>query len=554
MFPLLAIPIVSQATGTVVNSVSFLDQPVDAILFDLFIWFGWIPVVITLGLGFTQMWLNYRRGIFSSKLKFIVLAIDVPNMTEQTPKALENLFSSLYGTKSTITWKETWMDGKLHPVFSFEIVSTEGYIQFLVRTQTRFRDVVEAGIYAHYPEAEIAEVEDYAAKFPNEYPNDEYEMWGGEMTFDKPSMYPIRTYLDFEDRMSQEIKDPLSVTLEQFAKMRPGEHLWVQFLIQPSTNDWQKVGVKYVRKIYGDEDKAKKSAFLSSLESAVSWPAGVVAHATGVDLADLFFAQDPKKEDDPFKAFKITLPQKEEAEAILRKASKVGYGVKIRIVYVARKNAFVKVERTGIVKGFLNQYAHLNFNKFTLFIPQVPKDDYFWMRWEYTTKQRRLMTAYQKRSWGIGSDPIWMNVEELATLWHFPTITTKAPLVKKSESKRGEPPVGLPMTFLEDTLPGMPPPSAEQFAASASAQEGFSPEFVFTPGSEEPLAEALPQLQPPTTSTNPSFTPSPEPPQPSWSPEPAASPTEDSDLPPMDFTPKEEEGPVDPSVPPNLPI
>ncbi len=37
-----------------------------------------------------------------------------------------------------------------------------------------------------------------------------------------------------------------------------------------------------------------------------------------------------------------------------------------------------------------------------------------------------------------------MNIEELATLYHFPVITTKAPLIKKTSSKRGEPPIGLP--------------------------------------------------------------------------------------------------------------
>ena len=55
-----------------------------------------------------------------------------------------------------------------------------------------------------------------------------------------------------------------------------------------------------------------------------------------------------------------------------------------------------------------------------------------------------------------------LNTEEIATLWHFPTITMKAPLVKKSESKRGEPPVGLPITFLEETLPGFIPPKEEE--------------------------------------------------------------------------------------------
>src|SRR3989338_8631965 len=462
MLSFFAIPIVSQATGFASSAPSYFSQPIDAILFDILIWFGWIPIVMTLGWGFSEMWLDYRRGLYSAKLKYILLAVDVPTMTEQTPKALENFFASIYGTKSTITWKEKWLDGKLHPVFSFEIISTEGYIRFLIRTQARFRDVMEAGIYAHYPDAEIAEVEDYTTSFPNEFPNDEYEMWGEEMTFDKPSMYPIRTYVDFEDRMTQEIKDPLGLTLEQLAKMRAGEHFWIQILVQPSSNDWAKASVKHVRKIYGDEDAPHKSLLASTFDSFIAWPSGLLNETLGIDLTGL--SGGVHKEEDQWKAFKITLPQKDEATAILAKATNVGYGVKIRILYVARKAVFQKVERTGMVKGILNKYSHLNFNNFTLYIPQVPKDDYFWMRWEYTKKQNRLMTGYQKRSWGIGADPIWLNVEELATLWHFPTITMKAPLVKKSESKRGEPPVGLPITYLEDTLPGFIPPKESEEA------------------------------------------------------------------------------------------
>ncbi|TAL50649.1 hypothetical protein EPN81_02195 [Patescibacteria group bacterium] len=487
MFALLAIPIVSQVTGLAQSPSSFFDQPIDVILYDFLIWFGWIPIVITLGWGFTEMWLNYRRGIYVGKLKFTVLAIDVPSMTEQTPKAFENLFASLYATKSSITWKEKWFDGKLHPVFSFEIISTEGYIQFLVRTQTRFRDVIEAGIYANYPEAEISEVEDYAKKFPNEYPNDDYEMWGGEVTLENDDMFPIRTHLDFEDRISQEIKDPLSITLEQLGKMRPGEHFWIQMLVQPSSNDWQKKSIKFVNKLYGVEDKQKKSAFLGALESTLSWPAGLIQEAVGLDVSGLLGESEEKKEEDQWKAFKVTLAQKEEAEAVLRKASKIGLGVKIRVLYVARKNAFVKVERTSIVKGVLNQFSNLNLNKFTLYIPQVPKDDYFWMRLVYTKKQHRLMSGYQGRSWGAGANPIVLNVEELATLWHFPPVTIKAPLVKKSESKRAEPPSGLPITFSDEVLPGYVPPESER------EQEGLSlPHMDFPEVSDEPLPETLP--------------------------------------------------------------
>ncbi|MDG1950740.1 MAG: hypothetical protein P8J32_08075 [bacterium] len=465
MIPLLAIPLVSEATDLAASNDSFISQfisqPIDAILFDLLLWFGWIPILWVVGYGFAELWLDYKRGQFVGRRKYVMLAINVPAMTEQTPRALENMFHTLYSSKSSITWKEKWIDGKLNPVYSFEIISTEGYIQFLVRTQTRYRDVIEAGIYAHYPDAEVVEVEDYVTDFPRDYPNDEYDVWGAEVTLSGDQMFPIRTYEDFEDRMTQEIKDPLGFTLEQLAKMRPGEHFWIQILVQPSNNDWAKKSLDYVKEMYGDTPKAKKSGLTAAFENTVAWPSEFLEHATGIDLSSWLTSQDGPSEDDPWKTFKISLPDKEKAEAVLKKAAKNGFGTKIRVVYVAQNNAFAKGERTTMVKGIFNQYTNLNINKFGLYVPQVPKDDYFWMRWSYAARQRNLMTAYQTRSWGRGANPVFLNTEELATLWHFPTVTMKAPLIKKQESKRGEPPVGLPVTNLENILPNYGGPPVE---------------------------------------------------------------------------------------------
>jgi hypothetical protein len=565
MIPLLAIPIVSQATQVATIGSTFFTQPIDEILFDLLLWFGWIPIALTFAWGIREMWLNYRRGMFVGRLKFVVLAINVPAMTEQTPKALENMFNTLYSAKSSITWKEHWIYGKLHPTFSFEIVSSEGYIQFIIRTQTRFRDVVEAGIYAHYPEAEVYEVEDYAKDFPNQFPDEEYEMWGAELTLARDSMFPIRTYIDFEDRLTGEIKDPLGYTLEQLAKMRPGEHFWIQLLIQPSNNDWADKSVKHVRAIYGDEDKPKKSMLAGAFQSAAAWPTGLINEAIGLDLSGVIGGSAPDAEDDPWKAFKMTLPQKNEAEEVLRKAGKNGFGSKIRIVYVAQKNAYVKIERTAMVKGIFNQYTNLHLNKFTLFVAQVPKDDYFWMRWSYTKRQRVLMSAYQNRSWGVGANPVWFNTEELATLWHFPTVTMKAPLVKKQESKRGEPPVGLPVTMQESTLLGMSgdnsvpqsqPPGLPVGSGDVTTKAEPPMGLPMAPGSEGGLPNALPQPMSPTQKeTRPEVNVTTE-------PEPTSEPviTEQVKVDPLDHLveptipgtkPDDEE---DDLVPPNLPI
>ena len=43
------------------------------------------------------------------------------------------------------------------------------------------------------------------------------------------------------------------------------------------------------------------------------------------------------------------------------------------------------------------------------------------------------------------SNPMVLNIEELATIYHFPSEPVKAPLVPRVEAKKGEPPIGLPI-------------------------------------------------------------------------------------------------------------
>ncbi len=498
MFPIFAIPIVAKATVTSTGFFSnFISQPIDVILFDILIWFGWIPIFITMVWGFLQLWLDNRRGIYATRLKFVILAIDVPALTEQTPKALENFFALLYATKSSITFKEKWLYGKFGPLFSFEIASTEGYIQFVVRAPSNLRDIIEAGIYAQYPDVGITEVEDYTQYFPSEFPDDEYDTWGAELTLARDSMYPIRTYVDFEDRMTGEIKDPLGYTLEQMARMKPGEHFWFQMLLQPESNDWIKAGLKFINSSYGIDEKVKNNPFDTAVNSIFKLPAEIIDHATGSELITFFGGQSSAPESDPFKAFKISPAQKTEIDGVMEKISKVGMNSKIRILYTAKKNSFVKGERAGMVKGILNQYTNLSLNRFGMYIPQIPKDDYFWQTWSYTKKQTTLMNAFKNRSWGVGATPFVLNVEEIATLWHFPAIGIKAPLIKKQEARKGEPPVGLPMTFMENTLPGFLDEREEDSGLPISASDNE------LPSGEDvrfPLEESLPNIASPTSS------------------------------------------------------
>jgi len=539
------------------GSIPFLNQPIDVILLNLLIWTGWIPILIVFVWGFIMVYQSLQQGKYVSSLRFVMLAIDVPSATEQSPKALEHLFSNLIGAKSSLTWKEKWIIGKVHPVFAFEIVSTEGYVQFYVRTQTRFRDTIEAGIYAHYPDAEISEVEDYAANFPRKFPDEEYEMWGSEMALKKNEIFPIRTYVDFEDKMTQELKDPLAQTLESMSRMKPGEHFWIQFLVQPDGNDWKDAGVKHVDELFGKVKSAGPGAIASGVAGAISIPSMVLQEATGVDLSSMLLGGGGQEsEEDIWRAFKISPTEKQEAEAVLMKIGKNGLATKTRILYWGRKQVYDKQARTAMVKGILLQYANLSLNSFGMYGPQTPKDDYFWQRWVYTAKQERLVSAFVNRSWGTGATPQHLNSEELASLWHFPAIGIKAPLLRKVESRRAEPPPGLPFTFGEESLPGAPSDIPEVPSSLPGAGVQFSGPALAMPPAELPtLTDVEPNVfvQPPTEPTLATpERPGTQPPL----PKERASATEQDEaaVPHMTAPTRTESIQEDEDVPPNLPV
>ena len=55
------------------------------------------------------------------------------------------------------------------------------------------------------------------------------------------------------------------------------------------------------------------------------------------------------------------------------------------------------------------------------------------------------MAGYKDRDTTRGMEPLLMNVEELASIWHFPIASVvKAPLMQKAAAKRVEAPMTLP--------------------------------------------------------------------------------------------------------------
>ena len=171
----------------------------------------WLPFVLWF---IKDMWKSFKGitwGMNNAKRHFIMLAIDIPRDAEETPTSMEAIFSQLAGAHGSRTWWEEVWGGKSPESFSFEIVSIEGYVQYFIRCISPFRDLVEASVYAQYPNAEITEVRDYTQDVPSEYPNEEWDLWGTEYVLSDDDAVPLRTYKYFEDKIRGEFVDRKSV-------------------------------------------------------------------------------------------------------------------------------------------------------------------------------------------------------------------------------------------------------------------------------------------------------------------------------------------------------
>lgn len=458
---------------------AFLLLPADQLLIRLLTLYGWIPFAF-LFMMFLWEWYQYENGgRWGSKQKFILLAIDVPKGNEQSPMAVENMITYLAGAHSALNIIDMYVDGKFQLCFSFEIVSIGGYTQFIIHTPVDFRNLVESAVYSQYPDAEITEIQDYTTGFPTTYPNEEYDLWGSELipatppsVMNPPWILPIRTYKEFEHQFGKPeftFRDPMASLMDLCSTLRKGENFWFQILIKPTNTDWTKLAKPATDKLMGVEAKSKNSALGKFADMIVDLLFHILYIPFGV-------AAEPAKEKVAKKMMDLLPVEKKKVEAIQLKVAKLGFECKLRVVYIARKDV---INKPKVVNGFMGFVKQFGDNDLSAWKPDSNKTGtstaFFAKDARVNARKGRIIRAYQGRSMGTGSKTQFLNIEELATLWHFPIeASVRAPLIQKTPGKKAEPPNTLPIGedirasagMLDDIFvmeqPSVPPPAYQK--------------------------------------------------------------------------------------------
>lgn len=430
--------------------VTFFDLPLTeqaAVLFAIGLW---VPLAVFFLKAGAELWVNYRQNVKNtSKWKWVLLAVDIPPMFIQTPKAVEQIFAHLSGTLGHLDVSGKFWKGQKQKWFSLEIISIEGYIQFLVRTEAEYRDLVEASIYAQYTEAQITEVEDYVNNIPDFYPNKDYDVLGIEFKLAQPDAFPIRTYDDFQYSLSKDavFSDPMAAVLENFTRIGRGENLWMQVIIEPVDSSWKSKGIALAKALMaGEGDEHGHGGGVMSLVNSI--PSSLLKESFNIINWNFEGGHDDHADSGKND---ITPGTKVTVEAIEEKISKTGFKSKVRLLYAAKKANF---SPNRCVEGFIGAMSQFSVLSRNAIVPYMATHAHYDSKHKKSNVLKNsFVKVFKKRKmkWKF-QDGYILNIEELATIWHFPLPFVKTPLLQKAGHKKSEPPAGLPMESSEPQL------------------------------------------------------------------------------------------------------
>ena len=388
-----------------------------------------------------RIWLKYRRMLFISQMKWSLIEVRIPKEVFKSPLAMELVLMNAmhYGSYGEWYWK--FWQGRVPPWFSLEIVSIEGNVYFFILTPVKytvfnFKDLIEAQIYAEYPQAEINEVPDYTETV-SLGTKEGWGLWGAEFVLSKADPFPIKTYIDYGvDRAvsldeNQKI-DPITGLIETFGSLGEGEQMWLQILIRKDQKRFKDPKKWFGKRSWTDVGKEEIENFKAKFK--------------------------PKEKGE--QPIRMSPGETNTLEALERSINKPGFDCGIRVIYLAKKGKFRVANIAGIINlfkpygsTFLNGFKISNKTGF-----DVPWQDYKGIR--ATELRHEMLDAYKLRSYfypphdkkfdlkalsKIERVPFILNSEELATIFHFPGSVSETPTFKRMTAKKSEPPTNLPI-------------------------------------------------------------------------------------------------------------
>ena len=402
-------------------------------------WWIILPAILYFPLKYIYLWW-IGWDIWYKEQEWILLEIKPPKEVLKPFKAMEDVFSRIWGIYDAPNWREQWLLGEMALPYwlSLEIASIEGEIHFFIRLLENHRHSVESAIYAQYPDIEISLADDYTKNVPQDIPNKDWELWGEAYHMGKQDIYPIKTYEKFfeptGERIAKEEKriDPILSLLESMVKLGKGEQFWFQILVLPITNKqipYISRGREVVDRLVHRPAKGGKS---------------IVGETARVLVTGKLPFEEEKKEVPIIPPeMRLTPGEREIVQAIENKIAKNAYRITIRGVYLAKRDAFSAPHRL-CGRAYTLHFSTADLN-FLIYWNKTRTRVHYWAREaRLYLRKRKIFGLYIRRLFPLypflpGEGGFILSTEELATIYHFP-YQVIIPGVPRIEAKKGGPP------------------------------------------------------------------------------------------------------------------
>lgn len=363
-------------------------------------WYVWIPIVLVLAY---LTWRNYKQIDAVKSVESTLLILEIPKANDKKELAAEQLFASLHGILRDKS--ELRHSGGMQEHLSFEIASVNGQIRFYVWVPKALQSFVEGQIYSQYPTVQIYEAEeDYVA-----HERQHSVVYTGEVALTNNEMLPIKTFQSFE-------VDPLAGITGTLAKLEStGEELWIQVLMRPLADDWHKASERWINSV---KNGSPFDFLLGGSSFDLQWLGGIFS---------ALWKPPEQGIGAPSTARVLSDRDKTRISEAEKKATKLGYKVKIRLVYLGESQTNAKLRMQALV-GTFKQFNSTNLNGFKLASASFNKED---------------LSRYKSRLF-IDKGFI-LNIEELASVFHLPHTNVETPNIVWASGKTAEPPSKLPI-------------------------------------------------------------------------------------------------------------
>lgn len=355
-------------------------------------WWLWLIVAVAFMFMAYQ---NARKRKHVMETSRTLLLLEIPRENDKKELSAEQMFAALHGILRPRN--ELVREGVLQDHISFELAAAGKQIRFYVSTPSHLRNFVEGQIYAQYPTVQIYEVdEDYSRESIAPV------IQSTEITLTENEVLPIKTFPSFE-------VDPLAAITATLAKLDgEGERMWLQYLVRPIDDSWHKNGIKVVDRIKTQRTTTTGGNLVASI--------GQILEALWKPPE---YAQTENK-------IELSERDKSRVAGIEEKSKKLGYQVKIRIIYMGNDQPTARLKMQAIVGSF-KQFNSTNLNGFTSV--KIRSDP-------------NVLKEYRARL--FRDHGMTLNIEELASIYHLPHTSVETPNIVWARARTAEPPSNLP--------------------------------------------------------------------------------------------------------------